>query len=425
MVEGDLDGSFGALLSGRPISVSGLVFTFLAPSFASEATVKMVKKLTPLEEERLKQISSRAESDMFDRYQGVRQRAAEIGAVTDSTILGYTVCSACGVPISAVEEGTLSRSLFGEGIPGSVTSGVFCQNEKCSFYLKFVPVNKATQLTNVVFYPQMTVASENFLRKHPEFRRKEPSAATESPLTTKASLEHPVNKGKDNRKQESNVSAPQASEPLRLLLVRPILSEIFGSSVDPHLPFVSGKPLPAESVTVMTSFGFMRSTGFTEDMLCPVAILVVDKYGRVGYITTVRLDLRIAITRVADWLGLSIDQFFIGRDILIFTQEYYNMAIGYTDVSAALRHMNDPFKEVTLPKLCFVMAWTDARACENLRRMEAAAQYVLAPYSDRQEPVDWSDLPVLGGSWRTDVLDNLFLFVEARMNAGGGGLERQ
>jgi hypothetical protein len=56
--------------------------------------------------------------------------------------------------------------------------------------------------------------------------------------------------------------------------------------------------------------------------------------------------------------------------------------------------------------------------------MQAAAKDVLAPYSDRQEPVGWCGLPALGGSWRTDVLDNLFLFVEKRMR-GGGGLERQ
>ena len=45
---------------------------------------------------------------------------------------------------------------------------------------------------------------------------------------------------------------------------------------------------------------------------------------------------------------------------------------------------------------------------------------VLAPYSGRQGPADWSDLPMLGGSWSRDVVNNLFVFVERRMSVGDG-----
>lgn len=184
MAEGKLDDISGTPLWGKPVAESGVIFKFLAPSFANEATVKMVKKLTPFEEERLRQISSLASSDIPDRYLHTKQEVAEIRAVTDGTILGCTVCSACGLPVSAIEEGTLSRSLFGEGIPKSVTSGVFCQNKKCSFYLKFIPINKVTELANVAFTPEMTVATESFLRKYPEFRRSDPTSVTQYPFTT-------------------------------------------------------------------------------------------------------------------------------------------------------------------------------------------------------------------------------------------------
>lgn len=227
------------------------------------------------------------------------------------------------------------------------------------------------------------------------------------------------------RKPKSNVSAPQASEPLMLLLVRPALSEIFSSSVDPDLPLVSHNPLPEESAGIMTSHGLIETAGLTEDMFCPVAILAADRYGRVGYTSTARLDLRTAITRTADQLDLSIDQFFIDRDILIFTQGYYQMALMYSDPGVALRHMKDVFNEQTLPKLCHVMTWTDTDDRKNLRGIEARAELVLAPRSDSREPVDLSDLPVLGGSWRADVLDNLFLLVDTRMSVGAGGLYGQ
>ena len=126
-------------------------FTLQAPSFASGITAKMVKKLTVLEEEQLRQVSARARSDMFDRYQRVKQKASEARDTTDSDVLGFNVCSACGFTLRAIKKGTLSRLLS-----GSVTSGLLCQNGECSFYLKLVPVNKATELTNVAFIQQIT-----------------------------------------------------------------------------------------------------------------------------------------------------------------------------------------------------------------------------------------------------------------------------
>jgi hypothetical protein len=146
---------------------SKIGFTLRAPSFAGGITVKMAKKLTLLEEEQLKQISTRARSDMFDRHQRVIQQVSENRKTTDSDVLAFTVCSACGFTLRAIKNGTLSRLLS-----GSITSGLICNNEKCSFYLKLIPVNKAAELTNVAFIQQVTVATENFLKEHPEYRKK-------------------------------------------------------------------------------------------------------------------------------------------------------------------------------------------------------------------------------------------------------------
>jgi len=137
------------------------------PSFADGIIVKMVKKLTSLEEEQLREMSTRARSDMFDRFQHVRQQVLENKKTTDSDVLMFTVCSACGFTLRAIRKGTLSRLLS-----GSVTSGLLCYNEKCSFYLKFIPAGKVNELTNVAFVQEIYLATENYLREHPEYKRK-------------------------------------------------------------------------------------------------------------------------------------------------------------------------------------------------------------------------------------------------------------
>jgi len=57
-------------------------------------------------------------------------------------------------------------------LSGSVTSGLLCHNEKCSFYLKFIPASKVNELTNVTFIQEIYLATENYLREHPEYKPK-------------------------------------------------------------------------------------------------------------------------------------------------------------------------------------------------------------------------------------------------------------
>jgi len=199
MAEGDRDDIYGTHLWGIPVAESGVIFKFLAPSYANEATVKMVKKLTPSEEEQLGQISSLASSDIPDRYMHTARQISEIRAATDGFILGCTVCSACGSPVSAIEEGALSRSLFGEVTHKGVTSGVFCHNKECSFYLRFIPISKIRELTNVAFATEMTVATQNFLREYPEFRRSDPTSVAQSPFTAGAQPGVPGGKQRDTQ----------------------------------------------------------------------------------------------------------------------------------------------------------------------------------------------------------------------------------
>ena len=136
------------------------------PPLASEITVKISKNLTLLEERQLREISARATSNMFDNYQRVKQQVLKDKETTDSDMLAFTTCSACGALLNAIKSGTFDRPLS-----GSVTSELLCSNEKCSFYLKIIPVNKVTELTNITFIPQMTFATESYLKEHPERKR--------------------------------------------------------------------------------------------------------------------------------------------------------------------------------------------------------------------------------------------------------------
>ncbi len=136
---------------------SSFNFTVQPPSFISGTTVKMVKKLESLEEERLNKLSKHAKSDMFDRYQRANECVTKAEEVTDSEIIAFTVCSACGYTLKAIKNGAITRLLS-----QSVTKGLFCNNDNCSFYLKVIPPNKVSDLTNIVFTPQINFATENY-----------------------------------------------------------------------------------------------------------------------------------------------------------------------------------------------------------------------------------------------------------------------
>lgn len=129
---------------------SNFSFILQKPSFANGITARMVKKLTPLEEGQLREFSTRARSDFLDRLQRVNQQVSENIKTTDSDVLSFTVCSTCGFTLIAIKKGTLSRLLS-----GSIISGFICNNKKCSFYLKFIPVNKYADLTKINFFNEL------------------------------------------------------------------------------------------------------------------------------------------------------------------------------------------------------------------------------------------------------------------------------
>lgn len=120
------------------------------PSFADGITIKMVKSLTPTEEEQLKQITTHARSDEVERLSRVKHQAFENRKTRENAVLAFTVCSACGNTLRGIKKGILSRLLS-----GSTTYGLICQNEKCSFYLKLIPKDKTTELTNFAFIQQV------------------------------------------------------------------------------------------------------------------------------------------------------------------------------------------------------------------------------------------------------------------------------
>jgi len=149
------------------IQDSRVVLTHRFPSLADASITEMVRSLTSSEEEQLAKSSRQRREDIFDRFNKVERQVLENSKVTDSNMLAFTVCSACGSTLRVVKNRTIRR-LFSK----SATAGFVCVNEKCSFYVKLIPENRVSELTNVAFIQQVTVATENFLKEHPEYRRK-------------------------------------------------------------------------------------------------------------------------------------------------------------------------------------------------------------------------------------------------------------
>lgn len=149
------------------IQDSRVVLTHRFPSVADASITKIVKNLTSSEEEQLAKLSRQRREDIFDRFNKVEQQVSENSKVTESNMLAFTVCSACGSTLRAIKNRTISRLLSKSAIAGFI-----CVNEKCSFHVKLIPENKASELTNVAFIQQVNVATENFLKEHPEYRRK-------------------------------------------------------------------------------------------------------------------------------------------------------------------------------------------------------------------------------------------------------------
>jgi len=146
---------------------SNFNFTMQPPVFANDSIAKIAKELTLSEEEQLKETSIRVRSNILERQQRVRQQVAKNRETTSSDVLAFTVCSACGFPLESIKNDTTNNLSS-----GSISSGLLCSNVKCLFYLKLIPVNKVPELTNVAFIPQITFATENYLKEHPEERRK-------------------------------------------------------------------------------------------------------------------------------------------------------------------------------------------------------------------------------------------------------------
>jgi hypothetical protein len=123
------------------------------PSFADGITIKMVNTLTPAEEEQLKQITTQARSDEVERLMRVQHQVFENGKRgRNSAVLAFNICSACSNTLRGIKKGMVSRVLS-----RNTTYGLICPNEKCSFYLKLIPVRKTSELTNVGYIQQLDV----------------------------------------------------------------------------------------------------------------------------------------------------------------------------------------------------------------------------------------------------------------------------
>ena len=134
------------------ISEASIPVIYRTPSFADGITIKIVKNLTPTEEEQLKQITTHARSDEVERLSRVTHQVFENRKIRESDVLAFTVCSACGNTLRGIKKGMVNRLLS-----RSTTYGLICHNEKCSFYLKLIPVDRTAELTNVAYIQQVNV----------------------------------------------------------------------------------------------------------------------------------------------------------------------------------------------------------------------------------------------------------------------------
>ena len=142
------------------------------------------EELTSVESTQLREISMHARSDMLERIARIKQNIAKT-TTTPSCVLAFTVCSACGLPLLSIKNkngvalpnpGTILANdltkILQDASKASVSSGVFCDNAGCKFYRKSIPIDKVGELTNVAFVQQVTLASDNWLKEHPEYKGK-------------------------------------------------------------------------------------------------------------------------------------------------------------------------------------------------------------------------------------------------------------
>ena len=207
---------------------------------------------------------------------------------------------------------------------------------------------------------------------------------------------------------------------LRLLLVRPSLDEIFGSSVPSGIPLVPSRGMPSGAV-MFTSFGFRSVSTATEDMFSPVGVLCVNRLGHVGYVATLRLDIRLVVGSLAEQLRVPLGEFFAGRDVLLFTKGWFRPMLSYADAGLALGRLDEAvdrgLRSQTLPKICYATTWTSEEDRVNLQRMTTTAEHLLNTprLAKILEPCVPTEMPRLGDNWIADVVNPLFLHVESRI----------
>ena len=133
------------------------MFTLIHPQFVDKPIG--LSYLSNTEKGKLKGISKLAREDMFERYNNTIEITRDTSQYTDSKTIGITVCSYCGRPIRAIKNSWLSRFLS-----GFTTYGIFCGNNQCEYYLKFIPRSTGTKLTNIAFIPELIFTTTNPLK---------------------------------------------------------------------------------------------------------------------------------------------------------------------------------------------------------------------------------------------------------------------
>jgi len=120
-----------------------------------------LSELTPVEEEKLRDLSTK-EDPAFSMSHAI-EGYIEASKVTYSEIVAQFVCSSCREPIGQIANGW-PLHIFRK------IKGFYCRNSQCEFYRKFIPIKKGTSLISIMAMPMLHLATEEYIREHPEFR---------------------------------------------------------------------------------------------------------------------------------------------------------------------------------------------------------------------------------------------------------------
>lgn len=126
--------------------------------------------LTHEDEVLLSELVSKDKLQLDEQFSASCKTVVEIMEVTSSHIGIQYCCASCSLVLLVVEKHLLSL-LSGRW----KLKGLTCGNVECKLYCKLIPISRVDALAKRFSTPIIEVATENYLKEHPECRRQKRS----------------------------------------------------------------------------------------------------------------------------------------------------------------------------------------------------------------------------------------------------------